>query len=1368
MSGTSAATAANASGAASAIFDRFRIEAVLGRGGMGEVLSVVELATGKPFALKRLLPGAKARHAMLLSREFHTLSGLKHPHVVQAFDYGTSAGVPYYTMELLQGSDVESLGPLPFSEVVPILRGVASALSLIHARHLIHRDVGARNVWRTPEGVVKLIDFGALTSFGASPDIAGTAPYVAPEALRTRVLDQRTDLYSLGALGYLLLTGGHAYGARGLAQLEQHWAEGLVAPSARLAATQRADLPEIPERLEQLIEALLSLAPEGRPSSAAEVLDQLAIVLPGQAVVAESALEGVLASKAFAGRVNEQKRLKGLLKRTLSHAGASVALLGPAGVGRSRLLSEFALEARTAGAALIRVSADGEGGALSGATAATLMLLQNVPAEARAAAATHARVLGHLSPELCAALELAPADLERFPALLGEARMRIQSALHTLWLEVSTKRPIVLLIDDLERMDEASSALFATLGRDAAAAQLLVVAAVRSEQERLVPAIAQPFVEKAVVLGLTGLLEDESVEMLRSMFGDTDHLLRTAQYLSGKAEGNPGRLMELCDHLVRSQKIRCHDGAWVLPQEPTELALPASFEQIDEARLSRLSPSARALARALSVVEGALPLELCSALSPLPPESMFAALSDLCAGGVLVQGEQGYGFRRGPLRDVLVASLDADEAERAHAAAGVALLANEQASLVDRMSAGVHLLRGGRAQQGAAVVQRGVSDMVDELPEERAEIAYQVERALVYLEPLKLDDYQMISYLCALAWCGYFVDRRLGLKYGDRALACAQRVCGMQLARRLSPWLGKKLGLYVALMVAAVRLRRRARKSPLVPDFQLAMRFLLLASGSLSGMYALCIDRKKVLETASAIEPLAALGPDHIASVVYRFGMGCVGNVSNQLGDTRRHWEQLIARLDDTRPIKGLHGTQREYYRAASMYAWGSSECWRDKSRALEIADRLEQQPLKLYQLSADQLRSQYHAHQGNMRQAAHYKARVETRALQRGMTWQVEIWEPSAAYSLGLRQLDALGVKRAAGQLSHLSADTPSLRGYVDASRAAYLLLRGRHVEALALLETLLPQRDDKLVGYATAVAMLARAYNGLNRFAEAKAAATGALAKLSPEDLMFPGMTLQLQIELALAEAGLGQHDVAAAQLDALIARHTPNEGPLTLGALHDARASVALRAQQEAVARQHVEMMERWYRTTDCPALIQHCDRIVKRWSKGRRSGEVPYVPSMTFLANIGSRLTSASIQDSPEQLLGQLVRGALAHEGALFFTSPEGLASRVKTRAEGLPEGLCSWVDERMSSALNYSTQTEDAEAGEIVDPNVISLEDKSWRVFLLVSDQGTSDTVIGAIALCNPVTQVPLDVLRALALYLQGELKSVHASQWSLN
>jgi hypothetical protein len=297
-------------------------------------------------------------------------------------------------------------------------------------------------------------------------------------------------------------------------------------------------------------------------------------------------------------------------------------------------------------------------------------------------------------------------------------------------------------------------------------------------------------------------------------------------------------------------------------------------------------------------------------------------------------------------------------------------------------------------------------------------------------------------------------------------------------------------------------------------------------------------------------------------------------------------------------------------------------------------------------------------------------------------------------------------------------------------------------------------------MVGYANGMAQLAQAYNGLNRFVEAKAACESVLGRLDSEDLAYPAMTLHVQIEHALAQAGLGDHEGAAAALDALIQRHTPNEGPLTLGALHEARTSVALRAQQEEVARHHLELMERWYRGTDCPALIQHCDRIGKRWQKTRGAKDVPFLPSMSFLANIGSRLTSSVIQDSPSEILDQLVRGARAAEGVLLFTAQDAPQILLKSRAGELPEGLSTWIEGRMSSAFTYSTETEDSDEGEPADLNLITFEEKSWRLFMLVSGDSGAEAVVGAIALCNPLTPVPLNLLRALAAHLKGSPRTI--------
>src|SRR5262249_6229777 len=130
------------------IANRYRVVGVLGSGAMAEVYEVVDESRNTVLALKRLLPERARNRAMrtFLQREYETLSLLSHPLIIRAFDYGHDGELPFYTMERLVGQNLSDLGPLPWQAVASILRDVASALSLVHSRKLVHRDVSARNV----------------------------------------------------------------------------------------------------------------------------------------------------------------------------------------------------------------------------------------------------------------------------------------------------------------------------------------------------------------------------------------------------------------------------------------------------------------------------------------------------------------------------------------------------------------------------------------------------------------------------------------------------------------------------------------------------------------------------------------------------------------------------------------------------------------------------------------------------------------------------------------------------------------------------------------------------------------------------------------------------------------------------------------------------------------------------------------------------------------------------------------------------------------------------------------------------------------------------------------------------------------------
>jgi hypothetical protein len=123
---------------------------------MGAVYRVRDLKTNKRFALKRSRSGdgaKSARRRAMLEREFHTLAQLRHPRIIEVYDYGVDEHGSYYTMELLDGADLDQSGRLPWREACALLRDIASSLAIVHSRGLLHRDVSTRNVRRTARAI---------------------------------------------------------------------------------------------------------------------------------------------------------------------------------------------------------------------------------------------------------------------------------------------------------------------------------------------------------------------------------------------------------------------------------------------------------------------------------------------------------------------------------------------------------------------------------------------------------------------------------------------------------------------------------------------------------------------------------------------------------------------------------------------------------------------------------------------------------------------------------------------------------------------------------------------------------------------------------------------------------------------------------------------------------------------------------------------------------------------------------------------------------------------------------------------------------------------------------------------------------------
>jgi len=199
----------------------------LGAGGMGEVYLAEHQLLKRPCALKLIRPGIESGLDALarFEREVRLTATLSHPNTVEIYDYGrTEDGTYYYVMEYLQGLSlaelVEQYGPLPPGRVVYLLRQVCGALLEAHAAGLIHRDIKPSNIFASRRGglydVAKLFDFGLVrpltrsvsSQVSTEGQVLGTPLFMSPEqAERDRVIDGRSDIYSLGGVAYYLLTG---------------------------------------------------------------------------------------------------------------------------------------------------------------------------------------------------------------------------------------------------------------------------------------------------------------------------------------------------------------------------------------------------------------------------------------------------------------------------------------------------------------------------------------------------------------------------------------------------------------------------------------------------------------------------------------------------------------------------------------------------------------------------------------------------------------------------------------------------------------------------------------------------------------------------------------------------------------------------------------------------------------------------------------------------------------------------------------------------------------------------------------------------------------------------------------------------------
>jgi serine/threonine protein kinase len=295
-------TPGKADGSAPFRIGKYSIVKLLGRGGMGTVYLGKDPHLDRFVAIKTLLPlpknapkGAKVEVLQRFLREAKSIAQLNHPNVVSIYSIGRNEQSLYLAMEFLDGATFFQLAksgpPIPLETKISDILQICEGLNAIHEAGLVHRDVKPGNIMKTKDGVVKIMDFGAVhtldSELTSDEQLIGTPSYMSPEQLQYEHLDKRADIFSLGAVIYYYLTGEKPFPGESFTSVSYKIShETPIAPSKLN--------PTLPKALDSVILKALAKTPTERYSSCKELAADLSKVMSGRGGAASKSRRSLL------------------------------------------------------------------------------------------------------------------------------------------------------------------------------------------------------------------------------------------------------------------------------------------------------------------------------------------------------------------------------------------------------------------------------------------------------------------------------------------------------------------------------------------------------------------------------------------------------------------------------------------------------------------------------------------------------------------------------------------------------------------------------------------------------------------------------------------------------------------------------------------------------------------------------------------------------------------------------------------------------------------------------------------------------------------------------------------------------------------
>ncbi len=1303
------------------IADRYRLQEVLGRGGMAVVVRALDVATGRELALKRLLPRKDDdKHkdmAGLFEYEFHALAQLAHPRVIEVYDYGKDDTGPYYTMELLDGGDLRELSPVPWKQACSLLADVCSALSLLHSRRQVHRDLTTRNVRCTRDAKAKLIDFGAMMPMGPSKQVIGTPAFAAPEAVALQALDARTDLYALGATLYYALTRRHAYPAKSFDELRDVWRSKPLAPSSYVE--------DIPVELDNLVLSLLSLDRVARPTNAAEVMERLSVI--GGFEVDDRLLvsQAYLTTPTLVGRDEPLLRVRKRMIRALRGSGSSLVIEGGSGAGRSRFLDACVLEGTLSGAIVLRADAsDAHTGHWGAVRAMISQLLEASPAVAWEAAKPHLPVLGHVFPELlgrCEAgtlrLSMRPAERQRWPFSEHgnsgydasaevwargtsqrpppaqtpahiqletfdspkEVRPRVQAALRDWLLNVSGQQCLMLAVDDVHRMDEPSAAFVAMLAHELYQQMLVIAVTQETGAAATAPVALKLFREAARTLALENLSSEHTRQLLCSIFGDAPNVGLVADRIQAISQGSPRAVMQLTQHLVDKGLVRYQAGAWTLPGHIDAGDLPNSLTEALKAQVQKLEPPALNLAQsmALSPEHSFSFEECCLVAGHQDTAQLIRALDELVACGMLSTDGDRYTFRQQGWVSVLTEAFDPDEKRAAH----LRLAQLYERGKINHLRRVQHLLNGGEEE-------RALDLWIGHLEEIRADATRDPKYYSEYMQSLPRDWVQTIERLLDICERrnrprkdAYVVRRSLAVfsavsLTADKvhmAKVIERLVCdsGLQAYHELGDSVPAEERLGRALQLAQERYDACPESERVLPPADAIRQLAEHIVGAIS-----LIGSSYDYDVAASLPSLEPLAPLSAALGVVQMNVqstACI--IGARYEQARQGYLEILERL--AQPDRcGLDASTHHHMRLAILHGVGMIEAGSGFESALDRAAELVGDPR--FQVNAWKIRAVYYLRRGDAQKAEECKKQAELLQIQHSPSQFFEGSHLLPEITAHACSDDLVRVNQVIDDIQRMAERFPGWAPILHFARGEYQRIRGDYKSALLEMEKALnltgPGRNPI---WPYLAGTYVHALLAVGRIQEGRRVGEELVAEAEKADLrVYRHFATRA---LALAEAKTGEHEQAVKRAQSAIDEYREKGVVgLVLGLAHETRARVAICMNDVKSFETYAQLCAAQFRAGNNPVLTAKYEKLMQEARQANlgvstelaNAAEFTQMTAETAIASVGKAMRECRGAEQRAQCaLKMLIRQGNCQSGFLYTVQKEGtlLSARVGEQA-----------------------------------------------------------------------------------------------------